>query len=188
MSSKKNLREEMRAKLAGMSLGDVAVASAAAARLLAGLEEFVRAEVVMLYLSVAGEIDCLPLAREAWQGGKAVLAPTACDNCRNMRPILCRPGDAEMFDISHGLRQPARRELEMEIQGIDLVVVPAMAFDRAGNRLGRGGGFYDRFLARPGLGAIKIGLAFDAQIVDTIPVGPHDLPVDIIVTDKEIIR
>jgi 5-formyltetrahydrofolate cyclo-ligase len=105
-----------------------------------------------------------------------------------MRPILCRPEEAEMFDISHGLRQPAWRQREVEIERIDLVIVPALAFDRAGNRLGRGGGFYDRFLARPGLGASKIGLAFDEQIVDTIPVGPNDIPVDIVVTDKEIIR
>ncbi len=185
---KKKLRKQVSQKLAGISPKEASSASIAAAELLAGMDEFRKAEVVMLYLSIHGEIDCLPIAQLAWSMDKKVLAPTACHNCRLMRPILCHPDDEEMFHNHHGLRQPAWREMEMEIEKIDLLIVPGLAFDRNRNRLGRGGGYYDRFLAREGLRARKIGLAFEAQIVETVPVGPNDLPVDLLVTNKEIIR
>lgn len=184
--SKKNLRREILQKLAAMSPEENAARSASAAELLAGRDEFRQAKVLMLYLSIAGEIDCLPIAQAAWAAGKKVLAPTACHNCRTMRPILCLPEDEEMFHIHHGLRTPAKRHLEIATEDIDLLIVPGVAFDRSRNRLGRGGGFYDRFLDLPGLRAQKIALAFDVQIVDTVPVGPHDRPVDLVVTDKEI--
>ncbi len=185
--SKRNLRCEVQHRLEGMPSAEVAARSEAAAELLASLEEFKQAKVLMLFLSIAGEIDCAPVARAAWSAGKQVLAPTACDNCRKMRPILCQPENAEIFDITHGLRQPALREMEVPIDQIDLVIVPGLAFDRNRNRLGRGGGFYDRFLSSPELRAKKIALAFDVQVVNNVPVDPYDQPVDMIVTDKEII-
>jgi 5-formyltetrahydrofolate cyclo-ligase len=63
-----------------------------------------------------------------------------------------------------------------------------MAYDRQGGRLGRGGGYYDRFLGQPGLRAVRCGLAFAEQVVDELPTAPHDQPVDIVVTDQEVLR
>ena len=69
---------------------------------------------------------------------------------------------------------------------IDLVVVPGLAFDSGGNRLGRGGGFYDRFLARLRRSAVTIGLAFDLQIIDRVPADDRDFAVGTIVTDRRV--
>jgi 5-formyltetrahydrofolate cyclo-ligase len=65
---------------------------------------------------------------------------------------------------------------------IDVVIVPGLAFTAAGDRLGQGGGWYDRFLAKLGPGATKIGVAFTPQIVDSLPVEPHDIRVDVVIT------
>jgi 5-formyltetrahydrofolate cyclo-ligase len=67
-------------------------------------------------------------------------------------------------------------------------VVPGLAFDRQGNRLGQGAGFYDRFLATDGMRATTCGLAFAEQMIDSVPVGPDDWPMDVVVTDHEMLR
>ena len=74
----------------------------------------------------------------------------------------------------------------MPFEEIDLVVIPALGFDRRGNRLGRGSSYYDRFFADNKFGALKSGLAFTEQVVDSIPVDATDVPVDFLVTDKEV--
>jgi 5-formyltetrahydrofolate cyclo-ligase len=74
----------------------------------------------------------------------------------------------------------------MPIKEIDLVVTPALAFDREGNRLGRGGSYYDRFFANEELKAPRCGLAFAEQLVDSIPATRSDKPVDFLVTDERI--
>lgn len=141
----------------------------------------------MLYLPIVGEVDVSPLAVECWATGKATLAPTACDNCYSMRTFEIPSGDLDAFCPSHGFRQPLRHAREASPDVIDLVVVPALAYDERGNRLGRGGGFYDRFLGRTDLQAVKVGVAFDEQILPEVPMDNNDQPVDLVVTDRTVI-
>jgi len=75
----------------------------------------------------------------------------------------------------------------MPFEEIDLVVAPALGFDRRGNRLGRGGSFYDRFFANDEVAAARCGFAFAEQVVESIPVTDSDEPVDFLVTDEEVI-
>jgi 5-formyltetrahydrofolate cyclo-ligase len=74
------------------------------------------------------------------------------------------------------------------VADIDLVVLPGLGFDPFGNRLGRGRGFYDRFLAHRDYRAVSCGLALEEQFVESVPVGPHDMPIDMLVTDKNVRR
>ena len=71
---------------------------------------------------------------------------------------------------------------------VEVVVVPALALDRDGARLGYGGGHFDRFLAGSGAGAVRIGAVFACQLVREIPTMPHDVPLDVIVTEGEVLR
>ena len=71
---------------------------------------------------------------------------------------------------------------------LDLVIVPGIAFDKKGHRIGYGYGYYDRFLKTIKKKAVKIGLAFDFQLIESIPEEEHDVPMNIVVTDKEILR
>ncbi|MHC4157027.1 MAG: 5-formyltetrahydrofolate cyclo-ligase, partial [Planctomycetota bacterium] len=85
-----------------------------------------------------------------------------------------------------GLRNPVTG-VPMPLEEIDLVVAPALGYDGQGNRLGRGGSYYDRFFANEKLDAARCGLAFAEQKIDSIPVTPTDVPVDFLVTDKEVV-
>ncbi len=185
---KNHLRKKLKKMLSQIPPDVASVKSRAAAGRVISLDAFAQAEVVMLYLPIPGEVDTKPIAQAAWAKGKTVVAPTACYNCRTMRPIFCRPEDEEMFHPHHGLRQPHRATGEVPIEQIDLLVVPGMAFDKQCNRLGRGGGFYDRFLANPQLHAATVGIAFAEQIVDSLPIQPNDRPVGLVVTDEETLR
>ena len=85
----------------------------------------------------------------------------------------------------HGLRTP-RDGVPLPTNLIDLVVVPGLAFDAHGHRLGRGGGYYDRFLSRLRRSATSIGLAFEVQMIDQIPINHDDVSVKIVVTDRRV--
>jgi 5-formyltetrahydrofolate cyclo-ligase len=75
-------------------------------------------------------------------------------------------------------------ELQFGTTKIDLIVVPDLAFSRDGHRLGRGGGFFDRLLAGPGAAAYKLGVCFDFQLLESIPIEPHDIVMDTVVTEE----
>lgn len=79
-------------------------------------------------------------------------------------------------------------ENDVEPSWPDVVVVPGLAFTVAGDRLGQGGGWYDRFLAEVGAGCTTIGVCFAEQVLDTLPVEPHDIVVDHVVTDAGVLR
>jgi len=99
-----------------------------------------------------------------------------------MRPcVTLAPG-------AFGILEPTSGQ-SVEASELDLVLVPARAFDRKnGNRLGRGKGYYDRLLERLSPRAFKCGIAFDCQILPTLPISPHDVPVDAVVTESGILR
>lgn len=86
-----------------------------------------------------------------------------------------------------GLREPLPQN-PVHPSEIDLVLVPGVAFGRDGARCGRGGGFYDRFLAALAPTVCKIGIGFDFQLVEDVPMEPHDHPMDLIVTDAGVVR
>ena len=87
-----------------------------------------------------------------------------------------------------GIREPKPQVgTPQAIADIDAILVPAVAFDRRGYRVGYGGGYYDRFLPELRGRAVRVGLAFACQLVDSVPAGAHDVPVDFIVTETEII-
>lgn len=118
---------------------------------------------------------------------------------KNVSVPLCIPKDrdliaSQIYNINElkpsyfGLLEPEKDCLRpVEPEDIEIVLVPGLAFDRKGNRLGYGMGYYDRFLKKLNPGAIKIGLAFSFQILQEVPVGPLDHSLDLIITDEEII-
>jgi len=108
--------------------------------------------------------------------------------------VVLRAADVEGVAAHPDVRPGALSILEVPgapavpVSEIDVLLMPCQAVDRAGNRLGKGGGFFDRFLARPDLKAERIVIAFHEQIFDEVPVTETDLPVDRIVTDGEVLE
>ena len=189
------LRREIERKLAAMPAEVAAAKSRVACSSLLAAEEFRSAGAIMLYAPIPREVDVEPVADAAWRAGKTVLAPKVDWSTERMQAVAIRSMD-ELVPGRFGLREPAGGEggesqsavEAWPIAGIDLIIVPALAYDRAGNRLGRGAGFYDRFLAQPGRRAVTCGLAFAEQLVDHVPMHENDVPVDMLVTDAEVLR
>ncbi len=146
---------------------------------------YVKAEVVMVFLSIASEIDTAPIVLRAWQDRKRVLAPKVSWEQRRMLPVEIRSLTEDLTVSSMGIREPIAG-VPIPVSLIDLVIVPGLGFDEYGNRLGRGRGFYDRFLAHPEFKGVACALAFEEQVTPSIPVGPLDRRVDMLVTDQKV--
>ena len=141
----------------------------------------------MVFLSLPSEIDTTPLVLRAWQDRKRVLAPKVSWNQRRMLPVEIRSLTDDLMVSTMGIREPATG-LPFPISLIDLVMVSGLAFDEYGNRVGRGRGFFDRFLAHPEFDGVACGLAFQAQRTATVPVGPLDRRIDMLITEEEVRR
>jgi 5-formyltetrahydrofolate cyclo-ligase len=191
--AKRRLRAQIAKRIAGMSSAEAAEKSAAAVKRLESLPEYAAARVLLLYYGMAGEILTTDLMERAIAAGKTVALP-AC--------VPGKAGEMDAFivsDIQKDLRPGAYEILEPDPAAakrvkpgkIDIIIVPGRAFDERGNRLGRGAGYYDKYIARlhkSGTSARAAALAFEMQIVDDVPVDAGDVPVDAIVTEERIIR
>jgi len=143
-------------------------------------------KVVMMYLSLPHEVDTSEAILHAWQLGKVVVVPKVSWEQRHMIAVRINSLETGFSTSSSGLRNPICG-IPIPFGEIDLVVTPALGFDREGNRLGRGEAFYDRFFANEEMRAPRCGFAFAEQVVDSIPVTETDMAMDLLVTDEEVI-
>jgi len=157
-----------------------------ACRNLISTEQFQSASVIMMYLSLPHEVDTSEAILHAWQLGKTIAVPKISWQQRHMIPVQISSLETGFSTGTGGLRNPVAG-VPIPFRQIDLVVAPALGFDHFGNRLGRGGSFYDRFFANKEVIASRCGLAFAEQVVDSIPITEGDEPVHFVVTDEEVI-
>jgi len=186
-TDKSMIRAQLRAKLAQMSDADRRAKSVAACGLIAASPEFAAARVVMLYLSTAMEVDTSPLTLKCWQTGKTVAAPKVSWDQRRMLPVEITTLQTGLTTNDKGIREPIAGK-PIPVGFIDLVIVPGIGFTPDGHRIGRGMGFYDRFLAQQDFFGLSCGLAFDEQMIPTLPLLDHDMPLSMLVTDRGIRR
>jgi len=183
---KKELRVRLQKCLLEMSDEERSEKSQKACRNLVSTPQFQRASTVMMYLSLPHEVDTSEVVLYAWQLGKTVVVPKISWQQRHMIPVKISSLETGFSTNVAGLRNPVTG-VPMPIEEIDLVVAPALGYDRKGNRLGRGASFYDRFFANKRLNAARCGFAFAEQLIDSVPVVERDEPVDFLVTDKEVL-
>jgi len=182
---KEQLRSKLQKCLLEMSAEQRSEKSRKACRNLVSTPQFQSASTVMMYLSLPHEVDTSEAILYAWQLGKIVAVPKISWQQRHMIPVQINSLETGFSTEVTGLRNPIRG-VPTPLEEIDLVVAPLLGFDSKGNRLGRGGSYYDRFFANEELKAPRCGFAFAEQMVDSIPATEHDKPVDFLVTDKEI--
>lgn len=186
-AAKKAVRAQLRQVLKNLPAMELHRRSVAATDRLVAEPEFQASGGIMLFLPLPYEVDAQPIAIRAWQAGKTVTVPYVQQRQRHMIPLEINNLGEPMHTDRMGLRTPARhRPIPLEM--IDLVVVPGLGFDLAGRRLGRGGGFYDRFLGRPEFQGVACGLALEEQLVDRVPAAAHDVNVSMLATDQRLIR
>jgi 5-formyltetrahydrofolate cyclo-ligase len=186
MTSKDEIRKRILRLRNAMSREEITAGSIAITDRLTGLEESRRAATLMVFLSFGSEVLTDDLVWWGWKEGKRIVVPFCRPEIREL--TACRIDAFEELEEGHyGIRAPKANLLQpVQREEIDAVIVPAVAFDRRGYRVGYGGGYYDRFLPAA-LQAARIGAVFSCQIVPEIPADLHDVKVDRIVTEKEII-
>lgn len=183
---KVELRGQLRNCLLGISPEQRKEKSRKACSNLIATEAFQNASIIMLYLSLPHELDTSDAILHAWQRGKTVAVPKISWQQRHMIPVRINSLETGFSTGAMGLRNPTA-SVPIPFGQIDLVVAPGLGFDRSGNRLGRGGSFYDRFFANKEVVASRCGLVFAEQVVDSIPTTESDEPVHFLVTDEEVI-
>ncbi len=185
---KKELRQRYRKLLADMPADVRSAKSLRVCHRLFEQPEYIKSEVIMVFLSLPTEPDTSALVLRAWQDRKRVLAPKVSWNQRRMLAMEIRSLTDDLIVTPMGIREPVTG-IPFPTSLIDLVIVPGVAFDEFGNRLGRGRGFYDRFLSHAEFEGTACGFALEMQVSPTtIPMGPLDRPVNMLVTDETVRR
>jgi 5-formyltetrahydrofolate cyclo-ligase len=141
------------------------------------------ARTVLSFSSFGSEVPTEAIARRLRGQETRVLLPYLEE--REIQAAAVVAGDP-LVATTYGPMEPAAR-IPVDPQEVEVVLVPGLAFDRRGYRVGYGGGHYDRFLTRLQTQTLRIGIAFDGQIVPSVPHGPEDEPVDLVVTDRRTI-
>ncbi len=185
---KNAIRTAMRARLTALDAAQRSEWSVAACARLIRSDAFQQATRVMLYMPMRSEVDVITVALEAFRLGKSVCVPRVPEGRKSMTAVETTSFDDESMDPDAlGVRTPKTGQ-EFPHDALDLVVVPGVAFDMRGFRLGRGGGYYDRYLARLPRSTAMIGICFDFQFVETIPTEPTDIAVHAVVSDRRAVQ
>ncbi len=181
LEKKGEIRRELLKRRRSLKEGERKALSASICSNLRSLPEYGQAERILFFYPVKGEPDIIPLLGRAIEEGRAFLPKVDGEDL-----TLCRvPSLQSLVPGAYGIPEPQGEEV-VSPAWIDLLLVPGVAFDREGFRLGWGKGYYDRLLKRAG--GMKVGVAFSFQVFERLPRDPWDVPVDAVVTEKGIIR
>ena len=184
--TKSNLREQVRAKLKTVPAGERAAAATQLCARIKTLELWRAAKSVLFFAPLPDEPDIWPLV-EGFLNSKKTVALPRFDSAAN-KYVACQIENLAEDVVSgkFGIREPKNSCHILPLNRFDLILVPGVAFDLHGRRLGRGKGYYDQLLTE--VRGKTCGIAFDEQIVAAIPVEPHDIPLNCILTPTRSIE
>ncbi|MDP2922388.1 MAG: 5-formyltetrahydrofolate cyclo-ligase [Candidatus Omnitrophota bacterium] len=184
-SEKKELRQKLLAKLLSLTKEELKRRSQDVEKRLSSLPIYNKAKVIMAYYPLKGEVDILGMIRKDL-GLKRFCFPVTDLEKKELFAYEVKNLEEDFVRGPFGVMQPdIKRTKRVDIGEIDMVIIPGIAFDRSGNRLGRGAGFYDRFLRKLNPPVKKVGIAFIFQILQDLPIHPPvDEKVDIVVSEN----
>ena len=181
---KEDLRRSMRRLRAAIPPAERARLAELIEEAVFGVPEVRQARTILLFYSFGTEVATAGMTQRILGSGRRLLLPYLADD-GTMEAAEVRPGDP-LEPTEYGPREPSTR-IAVAPETVDVVVTPALAFDRRGNRLGYGGGYYDRYLRHLGGRALRVGVGFSLQLVDRVPVEPDDQRVHLVVTDQGVL-
>lgn len=182
---KSELRKELKKKRAEIAKdGYRSVAGKNTVDRITALDEFIKADTVLTFYPVGNEIDVIPIFKIANDLGKKVAFPCSLAGGKLVFRVVADL--SELGATVHNIPEPTIASPEVIDFENSVCIVPALAFDSDGYRIGYGGGYYDRFLSS--YMGTAIGVSYDGMIVDALPRDEFDLPVSIIITERRILR
>lgn len=186
---KKELRKKIIAARKDLSREVVEAKSTAIFQKILSLEQYQKAGVIMTYLSIRNEVETEPFIIKAMFEGKRIVIPVCQKETTTILPAEVKNYPEDLEPRTWGILEPKPSKLyPIDPREIDLIIIPGVAFDEQGNRLGYGAGYYDRFLPRLRSDVLKIAPAFDLQIQPNVYEGEHDQPVDVVVTETRFLK
>lgn len=190
MNDSKQLRKEILSRRDSLTKDEITTKSEAIGQRLLSLPEFRESNNIFLYVSFRSEVETMPLLHTLIGMDKKVSVPITYVKERRLDAIrITNPSD-ELVPGYCDIPEPRKEILTsnyVDPMSIDLIVLPGSVFDERCGRFGYGGGFYDRFVsANPA--ALRVGLAFELQIVDRAPLQDHDELLDMVITEQRVIR
>jgi 5-formyltetrahydrofolate cyclo-ligase len=183
--AKRSLRSEATALRRALPAEARERAAAAIAEHVRSLSEYARAPRVAAYAALPDEVPCDALVREVLASGRVLLLPRLAGE---VLQFVAVSDLAALRAGRFGVAEPSATDRGEPLAADDLVLVPGVAFDARGGRLGRGSGFYDRSLPRGAGAPVVFGVAFACQLVEAVPMAPHDRRVDGVVTERGVLR
>jgi len=186
---KSSLRERILALRRAQSSRDIEKKSGDIRRKLFTFVPFCQAETILFYLAIKDEVQTEKMIEESLQKGKRVAAPLIDWQRKEILPSEIKDLTKDIEISVFKIPQPKNNLYSpFSPVNIDIVIVPGVVFDRKGNRLGFGGGFYDRFLGKLSNRTKLVALAFELQLVDNVSSQSYDIAVDYLITEREIIN
>ncbi len=147
------------------------------------------AATIMLYVNFRSEVETMDLFKQCRTQNIRTAAPLTLTRDHRLVPYLITRPDDDLIPGYCQIPEPDSKKLSaIAPDKLDIVLIPGSVFDRQGGRLGYGGGYYDRFLANQAPQALRIGLAYETQVVNKVPTMAHDIPLQYLITEKEITR
>ena len=149
-------------------------------------EVFKKAGVIHIFISMPDEPDTRPIIEHCWSSRKKIAVPVVLPDTYDLFHSEIKSLD-DLVSGMHGTQEPhPERQIKINPESFDLVIVPGVAFDRQGGRLGHGKGYYDRFLELTN--AFRLGLTFNRQLLETVPTELHDVPMNAILSESGILE
>lgn len=149
------------------------------------LPEFFKAQVVMLFLNFRDEVETTALAKKTLELKKRLILPR-CAPKGILLPLEVRDLSEDIEPGAWGIREPKLDKGEIDPSEIDLIIVPGAGFDLRGDRLGYGGGYYDRFFRHLNSLTPRIALSFECQVIAKVPVDEHDVKITMLITEENV--
>lgn len=181
---KRELRKEMIRLRSMLSKTEVKQKTEKIHRILLQHEAVKQAQAILVYLNFGDEIDTRCLIDTWLKEERKVYVPVMKPKTKTIVPVRIDGGFRELPTNSYGIQEPPLEGAETAAyEELDLVLVPGLAFDRQGNRLGYGGGYYDRLLPQLRNDADTIAVGYEFQVIEQVPIGPFDYPIHILITE-----
>ncbi len=183
------IRQAILARRDALTAAEAARHSGMIIRKLSSLPQLRNSRLPLLFISFRSEIDTRSLIKERLSAGEPVLVPRTIVKERRLEVYRITDWKRDIEKGAYGIPEPVPGVAEKitDHSLIDLVLVPGSVFDRHCGRFGYGGGFYDRFLSMDAPQAFRLGAAYSFQVLDSIPLAPHDEKMDMVITEKETI-
>jgi 5-formyltetrahydrofolate cyclo-ligase len=185
---KSELREEIAKKVAALSTKEIAEKTKAIETRLFDFANFLESKIALMYVHNNGEVQTANILRRTYDYGKIVVLPAFNTESFDMTLLKVDDLKKDLQEGPRGILEPDETRCKVvPIERIDIAIIPAIALDEKGGRIGSGEGYYDRLIPKLAITTRKVALALEEQIVPQVPIESHDKHVDIIITEDRVI-